>query len=36
MSLRATGEGHVSSIVFLRGLIDKDCNISIDVPEVLS
>ena len=30
MSLRATGEGHVSSIVFLRGLIDKDCNISID------
>jgi predicted GH43/DUF377 family glycosyl hydrolase len=30
MTLRATGEGHVSSIVFLRGLIDKDCNISID------
>jgi predicted GH43/DUF377 family glycosyl hydrolase len=30
MSLRATGEGHVSSIVFLRGVIDKDCNISID------
>ena len=30
MSLRATGEGHVSSIVFLRGLIDKDCNISVD------
>jgi predicted GH43/DUF377 family glycosyl hydrolase len=30
MSLRATGEGHVSSIVFLRGLIDKDCNIFID------
>jgi predicted GH43/DUF377 family glycosyl hydrolase len=30
MSLRATGEGHVSSIVFLRGLIDKDCHISVD------
>jgi predicted GH43/DUF377 family glycosyl hydrolase len=30
MSLRATGEGHVSSIVFLRGLIDKNCDISID------
>jgi len=30
MSLRATGEGHVSSIVFLRGLIDKDCNIFFD------
>ena len=30
MSLRATGEGHVSSIVFLRGVIDKDCNISMD------
>ena len=30
MSVRATGEGHVSSIVFLRGLIDKDCNIFVD------
>lgn len=30
MSLRATGEGHVSSIVFLRGLIDKNCDITID------
>jgi predicted GH43/DUF377 family glycosyl hydrolase len=30
MSLRATGEGHVSSIVFLRGVIDKNCNISMD------
>jgi predicted GH43/DUF377 family glycosyl hydrolase len=30
MSLRATGEGHVSSIVFLRGVIDKECNISVD------
>ena len=30
MSLRATGEGHVSSIVFLRGVIDKDCNIFVD------
>ena len=30
MSLRATGEGHVSSIVFLRGLIDNKCNIFVD------
>jgi predicted GH43/DUF377 family glycosyl hydrolase len=30
MSLRATGEGHVSSIVFLRGVIDKNCDISVD------
>ncbi|MET0222793.1 MAG: hypothetical protein ABW346_00245, partial [Terrimicrobium sp.] len=30
MSLRATGEGHVSSIVFLRGVIDKNCDIAID------
>lgn len=29
MTLRATGEGHVSSIVFLAGVIDKNCNISI-------
>jgi predicted GH43/DUF377 family glycosyl hydrolase len=30
MSLRATGEGHVSSIVFLRGVIDKNCDIFMD------
>lgn len=30
MSLRATGEGHVSSIVYRRGLIDRDCNIIIE------
>ena len=30
ISLRATGEGHVSSIVFLGGVIDKDCNIFVD------
>ena len=30
MSLRATGEGHVSSIVFVRGLIDENCNIFVD------
>ncbi len=30
MSLRATGEGHLSSIVFRRGTIDADCNISIE------
>src|SRR5580765_5241295 len=32
MSLRATGEGHISSIVFRRGLIDAKCNVSIDAP----
>ena len=30
MSLRATGEGHVSSIVFRAGIIDKDNNIIVD------
>ncbi|MHC4697460.1 MAG: glycoside hydrolase family 130 protein [Planctomycetota bacterium] len=30
MALRATGEGHVSSIVFRRGVIDADMNIDID------
>lgn len=30
MSLRATGEGHVSSIVFRRGIIDCDNNIEFD------
>ena len=30
MSLRATGEGHVSSIVFRRGTIDRDNKISVD------
>src|SRR5436190_4140023 len=32
MSLRATGEGHLSSIVFRRGLIDANCNVSVDPP----
>ena len=32
MSLRATGEGHISSIVFRRGLIDADGSVSIDPP----
>jgi predicted GH43/DUF377 family glycosyl hydrolase len=32
MSLRATGEGHISSIVFRRGLIDADGNVSVDSP----
>ncbi len=27
LSLRATGEGHISSIVFRSGIIDPDCNI---------
>ena len=30
MSFRATGEGHLSSIVFRSGIIDRDCNISFD------
>jgi predicted GH43/DUF377 family glycosyl hydrolase len=30
MSLRATGEGHISSIVFRSGIIDKDCNLKFD------
>jgi predicted GH43/DUF377 family glycosyl hydrolase len=30
MSLRATGEGHVSSIAFLGGVIDKNCHITLD------
>lgn len=32
MSLRATGEGHISSITFRMGVIDKDLNISIIDP----
>lgn len=32
MSLRATGEGHVSSIVFRTGLIDRDGHIRFDPP----
>jgi predicted GH43/DUF377 family glycosyl hydrolase len=32
MSLRATGEGHLSSIVFRRGLIDGRGTVSIDPP----
>jgi len=32
MSLRATGEGHVSSIVFRRGLVDAKGNVSVDAP----
>ncbi len=42
LSFRATGEGHISSIVFRRGIIDKDCNIKlmptgglVDVPEIV-
>jgi len=30
MSLRATGEGHVSSIVFRRGVVDKNNNIIVE------
>jgi predicted GH43/DUF377 family glycosyl hydrolase len=32
MSLRATGEGHLSSIVFRRGLIDVQGGVSLDPP----
>ena len=32
MSLRATGEGHLSSIVFRRGLIDAGGSVSVDPP----
>ncbi len=32
MSLRATGEGHLSSIVFRRGLIDSGGSVSVDPP----
>jgi predicted GH43/DUF377 family glycosyl hydrolase len=30
MSFRATGEGHISSIVFRSGIIGRDCDISFD------
>jgi len=30
MSLRATGEGHISSLIFRSGCIDANCTISID------
>jgi predicted GH43/DUF377 family glycosyl hydrolase len=32
MSLRATGEGHISSIVFQTGLVDNAGNVSLDAP----
>ncbi len=35
MSLRATGEGHVSSIIFRVGLIDADGSIDLEPPGVL-
>jgi predicted GH43/DUF377 family glycosyl hydrolase len=34
MSLRATGEGHVSSIVFRMGVIDADGEIQIETPPI--
>ena len=41
LSFRATGEGHISSIVFRRAIIDKNCNLrlrkigdDIDMPEI--
>ncbi len=30
MSFRATGEGHISSIVFRSAIIDKDCNLVVE------
>src|ERR1700704_3400024 len=30
LSLRATGEGHISSITFRSGIVDQDCRISLD------
>jgi predicted GH43/DUF377 family glycosyl hydrolase len=30
LTLRATGEGHISSVKFRSGCIDEDCNITID------
>ena len=42
VSFRATGEGHISSLVFRRGIIDSDGNITfkppgnlVDVPEII-
>ncbi len=42
VSFRATGEGHVSSIVFRRGIIDKNNNLNftqpgklVDIPEIV-
>ncbi|HYV35076.1 MAG TPA: glycoside hydrolase family 130 protein [Gemmataceae bacterium] len=32
MSLRATGEGHISSIVFRRGVVDGNGRVSLDLP----
>lgn len=32
VSFRATGESHISSIVFREGVLDKDCNIHLDPP----
>jgi len=32
LSLRATGEGHISSITFRTGFLDKNCNITINAP----
>lgn len=29
LSLRATGEGHISSVEFREGIIDEDCNVSL-------
>jgi predicted GH43/DUF377 family glycosyl hydrolase len=36
MSLRATGEGHISSIVFRTGVIDADGNVVLDAPGTYS
>ncbi len=33
MSMRATGEGHISSIVFRRGVIDAEAQVTFDPPQ---
>ena len=32
ISLRATGEGHISSIVFQTGIVDNNANVTLDKP----
>ena len=36
MSLRATGEGHISSIVFRRGIVHADGSVEVDPPSPVS
>lgn len=36
LSLRATGEGHISSLTFRSGSIDADCNVAIEADNVFA